>query len=360
MSGLVADVEVRRGAFDLRARVEARAGEVVSVVGPSGAGKTTLLRCIAGLEPGARGRITVGDEVWLDGSKSLPVHRRRVGFVFQEASLFPHLDVEGNLRYGTKRLRGTPLRSSFEHVAEWLELGPLLGRRPATLSGGERQRVALGRALLAQPRLLLVDEPLSALDAAARERLLPWLEALPRTIDVPVVHVSHSMREVARLADELVWLEGGAVRASGPARELLPLVGAADEELSAVLRGSVHEHDDLDAITTVAVGDERFHVRRLDAEPGDEVRVQVLARDVSIALEPDRGSSILNEVAVVVRRVHANEAGAVLELELAGGQSLYARITRRSLRALDLSEGRSVRARVKSVGATGSHPRAER
>ncbi|QDU86402.1 Sulfate/thiosulfate import ATP-binding protein CysA [Planctomycetes bacterium Pla163] len=360
--GVEAELRLTRPGFELDVDLAVAGGCITSVVGPSGAGKTTLLRCLAGLERDVRGRIVVAGETWLDASRALPTHRRRLGFVFQDASLFGHLDVRGNLRYGERRVPRDQRRAAFDEVVAWLELDGLLERRVHGLSGGERQRVALGRALLASPSLLLIDEPLSALDAAARERILPWLEDLPARFAAPVLHVSHSLREVARLARDLVWLEDGRVREAGPARELLPLVGSTDDELAAALRGTLVEHHDDDGLSAVDVDGVTFFVRRVDAPLGSGARLLVQARDVSVALEADSGSSILNEVPVVLARVRRVASGAILELDTPRGQRLYARITRRSLRllALDRPEavGRDLFARVKSVGVAPSGTRA--
>lgn len=350
MSGLEAEVELARDGFRLDAAFTAAARRTTSLVGPSGAGKTTLLRCLAGLEPRARGRIVVDGEVWLDGARSVPAHRRRIGYVFQEASLFAHLDVRGNLRFGEQRVPRGQRRVGFDDVVGWLELEPLLARRVDGLSGGERQRVALGRALLASPRLVLVDEPLSALDAAARERVLPWLEALPERIDAPVVHVSHSLREVARLAHAVVHLVGGRVVAAGPSGAMLPRVGAADDDLGVALTGRVLAHDAADGLSALAVAGQTLWVRRVAAPAGESVRLFVSARDVALARAPDQGSSILNELPGTVEEVHTTETGAVVTLRLADGAALYARITLRSLRLMELAPGQSLFARVKGVG----------
>lgn len=355
--GVQARLRLERTTFELDADVAFTSGRVTSIVGPSGAGKTSLLRCLAGLEPQVSGRVVVDGRTWLDGKRALPTHRRRVGFVFQEASLFEHLDVRRNLRYGYDRIARAERRAAFDEVVEWLELGPLLSRRTAHLSGGERQRVALGRALLASPRLLLIDEPLSALDLAARERLLPWIAALPSQLEAPVVHVTHSLREVARLADDLVVLEAGRVVAAGPARELLPKVGAQDDELAVALVARVAQHHASDGLSELALGDARLFARRVDVAVGERVQLVVQARDVAVALAPDRGSSILNELAVRLVGVREAGAGVVLELDAEDGQRLFSRVTRRSARELGLDEralGRELFARVKAVGV-GSH-----
>lgn len=350
MSTLEAKVMLVRGGFRLDVHVSADASGITSLVGPSGAGKTTLLRCIAGLEPAARGNIVVAGETWLDGARALPAHRRRVGYVFQEASLFAHLSVRGNLEFGWRRVAPNDRRVAFDDVVAWLELAPLLARRTHDLSGGERQRVALGRALLASPKLLLIDEPLSALDAQARDRIAPWIAELPRRFGAPVLHVSHSLAEVARFAKDVVRLEAGRVTASGPARDVLPEIGATDDALAATLVGSLVRHDDADGLSEVDVAGQRAWVRRAAADVGRRVTLTVFARDVALALAPDRGSSILNELACDVAALHESANGVVVTLALPGEQQLFARVTRRSARLLELRVGQRVFARVKSVG----------
>jgi len=350
MNTLDAEILLERGSFRLDVNVHADASGITSLVGPSGAGKTTLLRCIAGLEPAARGRIVAAGETWLDGARSLPAHRRRIGYVFQEASLFAHLSVRGNLEFGWRRVPSNERRVALDDVVAWLELGALLARRTHDLSGGERQRVALGRALLASPKLLLVDEPLSALDAQARERIAPWIAELPQRFGAPVLHVSHSLAEVARFATHVVRLEAGRVTASGAARDLLPRIGATDDALAATLVCTVVRHDDADGLSEVDVAGQRAWIRRTAADVGQRVTLTVFARDVALALAPDRGSSILNELVCEVAALHESPTGVVVTLALSDTQVLFARVTRRSARLLELRVGQRVFARVKSVG----------
>jgi molybdate transport system ATP-binding protein len=350
MNTLDAQVALERGAFRLDVNVRADASGITSLVGPSGAGKTTLLRCIAGLEPAARGRIVAAGETWLDGARSLPAHRRRIGYVFQEASLFAHLSVRGNLEFGWRRVPSNERRVALDDVVAWLELGALLARRTHDLSGGERQRVALGRALLASPKLLLVDEPLSALDTQARERIAPWIAELPQRFGAPVLHVSHSLAEVARFATQVVQLEAGRITANGAARDVLPHIGASDDALCAVLAGRILAHDDVDGLSAVAVGGTTAWVRRCHARVGASASLTVFARDVALALSPDAHSSILNEFAARVAALHEAPTGVVVTLELASRELLYARISRRSARVLELDVGTRVFARVKGVG----------
>ena len=340
--------------FALRAEMRVFAHGVIALFGPSGSGKTTLLRCIAGLEPAARGALQVKDEVWQSGEKFMPVHRRPLGYVFQEASLFPHLSVRQNLEYGLKRIPPGERRIELEQAVEWLGLGKLIGRdSPAGLSGGERQRIAIGRALLTSPRLLLMDEPLSALDAASKRDIMPYLERLHGELDIPVIYVSHSLDEVARLADQLVLMEQGRVVASGALNEMLGRLDLPTAHLGDA--GAVIEAD-------VAAQDEQYHLTRLDFRGGSlwvskverpigsAVRARVLARDVSIATVAPHGSSISNILIARIDEISDEGADRVnLRLSVGSGQLLLSRITRRSRDQLGLAPGMEVFAQVKSV-----------
>lgn len=350
MTGLVAEFRGRRGGFALEASLAAPSGAVTALHGPSGAGKTSLLRAIAGLERLA-GRCALDGEVWQDERSFVPVHARGVGYVFQEASLFSHLSVEGNLRYGLARA-GDAKVIGFETAVSLLGLAPLLGRAPGTLSGGERQRVGLGRALLSQPRLLLLDEPLAGLDRAAREEILPYFEALHRTVSIPVVLVTHDLAEVERLADRLVLLREGRVVAAGPLNDVLvgPAPGARiDRDAAAVLAGRVLDYSAGDGLSRIDLGGAVLLVVGRAGAAGAPVRVRIAARDVSLAIERPSATSILNVLPVEIGRIEpAGEAEAVVSLGLAG-QTLLARITRRSVRQMGLAEGRPVFAQVKGV-----------
>lgn len=357
---LQADVRVTRGGFALDASFTVDGQGACALFGPSGAGKTTLLRCLAGLEPDARGRLVVGGETWQDDALGAgafrPPWKRPVGYVFQEAGLFAHLDVLGNLRFGERRVPPSARRIRRDDVVDWLGIGPLLRRRVASLSGGERQRVAIGRALLTSPRLLLMDEPLSALDLGARARILPHLAALPRQFGIPVIYVSHALSEVARLCDALVWLDAGRVRAVGPLDALLAEVGAAtdDDDLAVVLHdGRVARHHTDDALTELEFAGARLFVRPLDAAPGERVDIVVQARDVSVALQAGERSSILNEFPARLVALHEARGDVVLRLDVLGGRLLLARITKRSVRLLGLRPGMDLVARVKGVSVAG-------
>ncbi|MBK9080718.1 MAG: molybdenum ABC transporter ATP-binding protein [Rhizobiales bacterium] len=346
----------RLGRFALDAAFEAPAAGVTGLFGPSGCGKTTVLRAIAGLNRLA-GECRVGDETWQEVGRFVPAHRRAVGYVFQEPSLFAHLSVEGNLLFGApKRWRGP----SFEEIVDLLGLARLLGRGVEGLSGGERQRVAIGRALLSEPRLLLMDEPLSALDQQARAEILPFLERLARATALPMLYVTHDMREIERLADHLVLMQAGRVVASGPLADMqsdpdLPL--AAAREAAVTLSARVAAADAGDGLMALAVGGARLLAPRVLAREGDALRLRIAAGDVSLALSRPADSTIVNSLPASIRSARVlndSDMLAVLALDEAPGEArILARVTRRSWRELGLSEGRAVHAQVKGVSLQG-------
>lgn len=340
--------------FVLHAEMQVFAQGVIALFGPSGSGKTTLLRCIAGLEPAARGLLQVKDEVWQDGAHFLPVHQRPLGYVFQEASLFPHLSVRHNLEYGLKRIPPTQRKVQLEQVVEWLGLDRLIERAsPAGLSGGERQRVAIARALLTSPRLLLMDEPLSALDAASKREILPYLERLHSELDIPVIYVSHALDEVTRLADQLVLMEQGRVITSGALNEILArldLPTAHLDDAGTVIEASVAVHDEEYHLTRLDFSGGSLWVSKVEHAIGSRVRARVLARDVSIATVAPQGSSISNILAARIDAIRDEGSDRViLRLTTGDGQVLLSRITRRSRDQLGLAPGMEVFAQVKSV-----------
>lgn len=356
MSELTLSLKLPRRGFELDVSVTVPARGVTALFGPSGCGKTTVLRCVAGLERAA-GACRLGDEVWQDDAQGIfvPTHQRPIGYVFQEPSLFPHLSVRDNLRFGFKRLESDRQQVGFDEVVHLLGVRRLLTRATGGLSGGERQRVAMARALLRSPRLLLMDEPLAALDHASKRDILPYLERLHDELSIPVLYVSHSPDEVARLADRMVLMEQGRVRATGSAAELLvrlDLPLAWDDDASALIEGEVSGHDPRYGLTEVRIAGGRLLVARVDRPVGVRVRVRVHARDVSLALAPPGATSILN---VLPARVNALEpvGEAQVLVSLCGGDGevtpLLARITRRSADALGLVPGMAVYAQVKSV-----------
>jgi molybdate transport system ATP-binding protein len=346
---------IDRGPAGVDVALDVPARGVTALFGPSGSGKTTCLRVLSGLER-ATGVVRVGDETWQDDEHGVfvPTERRRVGFVFQDAALFAHMTVRGNLDYGRRRSRAPVPERDVAAILELLGLGPLLDRRPHALSGGERRRVAIGRALLAGSRLLLLDEPMAGLDRARRAELFPFLERLRDETNTPILYVTHELGEVARLANHVVLLEGGRVRASGALAELLgrlDLSIAGLDDAGVVLEGCVESHDEDDALTKVTLGPASLWVGRVDRPLGARVRVRVLARDVSLARDAPGPSSILNVLAARVTDVVGGQAHDV-NVRLSIGEPgivLLARVTRRSCEALRLEAGTPVHALVKSV-----------
>jgi molybdate transport system ATP-binding protein len=325
---------------------------VTAIFGHSGSGKTTLLRCVAGLERAA-GQLHVNGETWQDGNGFVAPHRRSLGYVFQEASLFAHLSVGKNLEYGMQRVRPTDRKVSVDHVLELLGIGGLMARKAEGLSGGERQRVAIARALLTSPRLLLMDEPLAALDLPRKQEILPYLERLHDELDIPVLYVSHAPDEVARLADHLVVLDAGRAVATGPIIETLARLDLPirlGEDAGVVLEGVIAERDERWHLARVNCGGTSFWVRDDGHAVGHRARIRILARDVSIARSQSADSSILNILPGTVSEIseEPHPAQMLVRLEV-GGSPLLARVTRRSAEALGLEPGNQVFAQIKAV-----------
>ena len=346
------------GKFALDAGFTAPAKGVTALFGPSGCGKTTVLRCIAGLLH-VDGVCEIDGEVWQDEKGAfLPTHKRPLGYVFQEASLFQHLSVRRNLLFGAPRKDGGAVRQGigFDEVVELLGVERLLDRSPRNLSGGERQRVAIGRALLSQPKLLLMDEPLSALDRATKNEILPFLERLRDRLNLPVVYITHDIAEVERLADQMVLMEKGRVIGAGALEDLqsdpsLPLAAARDAAVS--LDGVVQARDEAYGLVTLKVRGGSLTVPAPPAPVGERRRIRVIAGDVSLTRETPGPSSILNVLPariVSMKPVGSNEIIVVVALGAAGvGARMLSRVTRKSWEALGLAEGVSVYAQVKAV-----------
>jgi len=356
MSGHL-DVHVRRqlGTFVLDAAFSTPTRGLTALFGRSGSGKTSLIAAIAGLLKPDSGRILADGETLFDSERGIdvPVERRRIGYVFQDARLFPHLKVRDNLAYGLKRAPAGSRAIAFEAIVDLLGIGHLLDRRPLRLSGGEKQRVAIGRALLAQPRMLLMDEPLASLDAARKQEVLPYIERLRDELGLLIVYVSHALEEVMRLANTIVVIEAGRVAAQGSPIELSqrldlrPLLGRF--EAGSVIEGRVAAHDDQQQLTRIAFGDRHLVLPRFDVPVGAVVRVRVRARDVILAVEPPAGLSVQNALHGMVAEI-SDEPGPYAEVKVdAGGIALLARVTRDSVRRLGLAPGRRVYALVKSV-----------
>jgi molybdate transport system ATP-binding protein len=355
---LSVDVRHRFGGFQLDARFTGRAG-VTALFGRSGSGKTSLVNVIAGLVRPEHGRIDVDGRVLVDTAAGLfvPRHRRRIGYVFQEARLFPHLGVRGNLLYGRWFVGGPRRRDDFDRVVAMLGVGHLLDRRPAALSGGERQRVAIGRALLSAPQILLMDEPLASLDQARKAEILPYIERLRDEAGVPIVYVSHAIDEVARLAGTVVLLGEGRVLASGPPDRVLARVDleplAGGEEAGAVLDGRVLVPDDGYGLAILATAAGGVSVPAAGLAAGAAVRLRIRARDVMLATRRPEGISALNVLEGRVAAIGAAHGAAVDVQVDCSGRLLVARITRRSAAQLALEPGMPVFAVVKSVSLAG-------
>ncbi|MAF49753.1 MAG: molybdenum ABC transporter ATP-binding protein [Rhodospirillales bacterium] len=360
------DVRHQAGEFSLEAAFEAPAGSITAIFGQSGAGKTTLINLIAGLSSPAEGQIVCGGVTLFNSENgvNVPPERRRIGYVFQEGRLFPHMDVRRNLAYGYKE--GSML--AFEQITELLDLGSLLARRPDTLSGGERQRVAIGRALLSNPALLLMDEPLASIDAQRRGEILPFIERLRDELSISIVYVSHAIDEVIRLADSMVLLSGGRVAAVGGVEELMsrldlfPLTGRF--EAGAVLAATCRGYDREYGLAELAFQGGILRVAGAELAVGTEVRVHIRARDVSLMLNRPEMTSVLN--IFEGRVVEIAETGSPqVDVRLDIGSPLIARITRKSMHDLKLREGVKLHALVKAVAidrrslsATAASPRA--
>lgn len=346
-----------RDDFTLDAAIEAPTRGVLALFGRSGCGKTTLVNVIAGLLEADEARVVIDDVVLEDANTRTPAERRRIGYVFQNARLFPHYDVGGNLRYGERRAPDGAARITFDHVVGLLGLESLLARRVHQLSGGERQRVALGRALLSQPRLLLLDEPLAALDAARREEVLPYLEKLRDELAIPMIYVSHQFEEVLRLATHVVLMDHGRVVAQGPVDavslhpELRAIVGP--DAVGAVLSGAVEAADAVTGLAALRLGESLVHVTLRGARPGAAVRVQLLARDIILATSRPEGLSVRNVLTGVIARIAPDDPDTdLIEVDI-GGANVLARVTRAASTALSLHPGARVWVLVKAVSVRG-------
>ncbi len=353
MSTIRASFNLDFADFTLDAELELPCQGVSVLFGPSGSGKTTLLRCIAGLERPANGELHFNGDTWQAGKTFLPAHKRPVGYVFQEASLFSHLSARGNLDFAVKRAPARDKPIAFEQAVELLGIGHLLERRPEQLSGGERQRVAIARALLIQPRLLLMDEPLAALDQRRKQEILPYLERLKRELELPIIYVSHSADEVARLADYLVGLEAGRVVAAGPLAETLSRLDSPlhlGEDAGVVLEGLVLAREGKWNLVRVHFNGGELWVRDNGYRIGSQLRVRILARDISLAGQRHTDTSILNILPATVDSIASDEdTGQALVRLRVGNSLLVSRVTRRSAHALGLREGQPIWAQVKSV-----------
>lgn len=349
---LSVDIQQRLGDFALNANFEAPAGITV-LFGRSGAGKSAIIRAVAGLSRPDAGRIALDDQVLFDrdAGRHLPPHRRHLGMVFQDGRLFPHLSVRQNLAYGGWVTGQRPGRAQWDRVVDMLGIGPLLDRRPAKLSGGEKQRVAIGRALLAAPRLILADEPLAALDDGRKAEILPYFERLRDEVAIPILYVSHAAPEVARLATTVIALDAGRVTAQGPALDVLgnpDVTPVGPTSMGAVLETTVRRHHG-DGLSELDAGGVSLFLPTVPHAPGHRIRVRIAAHDVILSTAPPVGLSALNIVPATVEAIHpTGPAGATVALSTPAGRIL-ARVTRRSINALGLTPGAPCHGVIKSV-----------
>ncbi len=348
------DIRHRQGDFTLQARFQSE-GRLTALFGPSGSGKTTLVNAVSGLIRPDHGRIVAQERVLLDTAQGafVPKHRRRIGYVFQEGRLFPHLNVRQNLLFGRWFTPRRERKAGFDRVVALLGIGHLLDRRPSTLSGGEKQRVAMGRALLSDPHLLLMDEPLASLDEARKAEIYPYIERLRDEGGVPIVLVSHSVAEIARLATSIVVLSDGQVVASGPASEILRHTGLFRQpgpvEAGALIEGRVVQHEEAFELTLVQTRAGTLSVPRLDYPVGTPLRLRLRARDIILSIKPPEGLSALNVLRGQVSstgEAHGASIDVILDCE---GEALVARVTRKSVEELGLVPGRTVHAIIKSI-----------
>ncbi len=360
--GVNLQLTAHRGSFMLDAQMALPGDRVSALFGPSGSGKTTCLRAIAGLEPSARGHVHVNGEIWHDDVQGifLPAHKRSIGYVFQDARLFGHLTVAQNLAFGATRASVPEKELSIQRITEWMGLVELLPRQTRTLSGGERQRVAIARALATTPKLLLMDEALASLDAKRKAEILPFLEKLRDRFRIPMIYVSHSIDEVARLADHLVLLESGKVSGTGPTADLmtrLDLPLAHGDNAAAVVLAKVIGHEPQYHLTLAEFTGGQLNVPRQMLDIGEQLRIRIQARDVSLTLQRQSGTSILNILPVKVISVAHDSPGQVMVRLDAGGTALLARVTKKSADALGLvtlqDQGREIYAQVKGVAILG-------
>ena len=352
---ILARIQLEWPGFTLDVDLDLPGRGISALFGHSGSGKTTCLRVIAGLEHAAKGRVEINGETWQDDARQifLPTHHRTIGYVFQDAVLFPHLSVRENLDYGWRRIAPEQRRVQSEAIIELLGIGALLNRLPDKLSGGEKSRVAIARALLTSPRLLLMDEPLAALDQNRKREILPYLEKLHDELDIPVLYVSHSQDEVARLADYLVVLKNGKSLASGPLGETLASLDPAirlDEDAGMVIDARIVEHDAQWSLARVEFAGGTLWVRDSGLPAGHRTRVRILAHDVSLTLKKESDTSILNILPATIQAIadDAHPSFALIRLAI-GETSLLAQVTRRSTAQLGLRPGMTVWAQIKAA-----------
>jgi len=357
MNDLSANFDVSFPGFHLQTQLKIPGSGVTVLFGPSGSGKTTLLRCLAGLERSPSGFMQFGETLWQDETQGIfvPVHKRSIGLVFQEARLFPHLSVRSNLLYGFRRIPVHERRIFLDDVVEILNIGHLLDRRPRFLSGGEGQRVAIGRALLTSPRLLLMDEPLASLDNQRKREILPYIRRLQTTWGIPIIYVSHALEEILQLVNTVILLKEGKVIAEGSVKKIFSQLGLRgllqNEILGAIFDTRVIAHEPDFGLTRVQFMDHQLHVPQQAIEVGQSIRIHIHSNDVSLVTSPsDIRTSVLNIMeARVVEIGPIDPTGYSVDIKLDVGQALIATITRKSLANLGLAPGQKVYAHIKAI-----------
>jgi molybdate transport system ATP-binding protein len=346
--------KIERDDFTLNTTATIPGEGVTALFGHSGSGKTTLLRALAGLEPEVEGELVVGGQHWLNTAEgiNLPTHQRAIGYVFQETALFPHLRAEQNLLFGWQRTTKAARQHSPQQVIESLGLEPLLRRYPHQLSGGEKQRVAIGRALLNSPQLLLMDEPMAALDRQRKQEIMPYLEQLHAEANIPILYVTHDLEELVRITDHLLLIEQGSITKSGPIEQLLAdssLPIAQDENAGALIKTRLTAQDEIYKLSELSFSGGTITVGHINRPVGSEIRIRIHAKDVSLALQPPLESSVLNVVKCRVTDITPQGESRVIVSMEAGGSPLLSRITRKSVDRLALQNGCEVYAQIKSV-----------
>ena len=346
------------GEFNLSVDLNIDTDRVTALYGASGSGKTTLLRVIAGLERCAGATVIFNNEIWQNSNIFIPTHKRKIGYVFQHLHLFPHLSAAENLNFAMRR--NSPNNGlSFNDTVDMLDIGNLLGKNPTNLSGGEQQRVAIARALLSNPQLLVMDEPLGSIDTSARNRILPYLQRLQVTMNIPVIYVSHALDEVLELADDVILLSSGRATAKKTVFDFA--ITGPDAELphgTAMIRCRVTGRDPLNELTLLSFENQKMYLANSFYSSGDTLRIRIPARDVSLALTKPEGSSILNIIEGQIKAIHTDNASpAAVVVVRCGNQQILARITRKSLSDMKLTVGQQIFAQIKGVALIANHDR---
>lgn len=344
-------LNISKGSFNLDVESSIPSQGVTALFGPSGCGKTTFLRALCGLDKAEGSYVKIDNEIWQDKTQFIPVHKRSLGFVFQEGNLFPHLSIRKNLEYGFKRIQSEKKNIDFKETVNLLGLSKHLEKMPNELSGGEKQRVAIARALLTSPKLLVLDEPLTGLDQKSKSEILPFLSNLIKTLKIPVLYVSHDTSEIAQFADHVILLGNGKIEASGKVEDIFLKSSSLNSEPNAetVIETTLKEHDEKYLLSTLTFPGGNFYVSKVNFEPGQKVRLRILAKSVSLTLNKPEDTSILNIISGEITEI-TEINGARMNIKISAGDiSILSHITKKSAEALNLEIGKKVFAQIKSV-----------